>query len=290
MIQTKWLRRMGCALVCLGMLATGCKVSQQSGKQPTVYTNKGRSTEAVLSSLLESQKGWNSVKATLRAEITFGKRTFSSRINLQAIRGEGIRLSIVPFPLVEAARVWITTDHIVVVDLINGVYAQLPYADLKDKFAFTPTYEQMEALLMGQVFDPEGDLLTLEALRRLAAHREPHGGFILKGGRGSHKYEFAVNSSCQISHFAHKDRQGARQFVASYDGRSKLTEETTLPELTKFEVHASSGQLSAPRGGMSLEWQRISAVPAEELNVRPLIKPQYKRLTLEHVLRVLDSL
>ena len=65
------------------------------------------------------------LKGNLQAEILIGKETYSSKVNATIVRGQGIYWSVVPFPLIEAARVWFTPQGVTAIDKIHGRYAEV---------------------------------------------------------------------------------------------------------------------------------------------------------------------
>lgn len=290
MVQAKGAKRLSVILMLGFALAlVGCRVKQPQDRGVSVEQSDADRGD-MLELLLSSQRGWDGLKATLRGEINLGKRSFSSRINLQAVRGEGIRLSVVPFPLIEAARVWFMPKHTIIVDLINGVYAEVAYSELSSKLGVALSYEQIESVLLAQVFNPEGGALTLDYLRSLGLkYTEGEGSLLYSKSKGS-GYEFALTNTHTLRHYAHKDRRGARRFVASYDGRIELTPSTNLPQKSILTAYGVAGDLSAPLGKLSLEWQRVNAAERDELTIKPIIKPQYQKLTLDEVLKVIENL
>ena len=76
------------------------------------------------------------LKGNLQAEVLIGKETYSSKVNATIVRGQGIYWSVVPFPLIEAARVWFTPQGVTAIDKIHGRYAEVSYAELSSLVGF----------------------------------------------------------------------------------------------------------------------------------------------------------
>ena len=59
-----------------------------------------------------------------------------------------------PFPLIEAARVWFTPQGVTAIDKIHGRYAEVSYAELSSLVGFPISYSDVERLLLGKPFFP----------------------------------------------------------------------------------------------------------------------------------------
>ena len=88
------------------------------------------------------------LKGNLQAEVLIGKETYSSKVNATIVRGQGIYWSVVPFPLIEAARVWFTPQGVTAIDKIHGRYAEVSYAELSSLVASPISYSDVERLLL----------------------------------------------------------------------------------------------------------------------------------------------
>ena len=112
------------------------------------------------------------LKGNLQAEVLIGKETYSSKVNATIVRGQGIYWSVVPFPLIEAARVWFTPQGVTAIDKIHGRYAEVSYAELSSLVGFPISYNDVERLLLGKPFFPaearggQGRSLQLRRHRR----------------------------------------------------------------------------------------------------------------------------
>lgn len=296
------LRSRSILALAVGLLVfgSGCRVrkSPKSGGERTERSTDSRGEAARLADMatelaapMASREGWKSLKATMRGRIVLGRgREFSSRLSLQALRGRGLRLSIQPFPLIEAARLWFTPEGVVLVDLINGVYTEVSYAALGERLGFTPTYDQVESLILGQIFTPSGGA-TFDALARLNLKLVTDGSLSFGQSVANGAYELLLApSSRQLMRFSLADKQGAVCFVAQYSGAQQLGERTRLPERTSLHVYDTKASRGAELGSLDLEFQKVGEGSVDQMQINPVIKPSYERLSLDEVLKVLEKL
>lgn len=111
-------------------------------KTPRLETS-AEHAESLLSLLEQRGENWSAIRGSFGASIKGGGKSVFSRVNFTAIKGQGIKLSIVPLVFVEAARLWFSTDGITLVDLINGRYAQESYEALSERLGFPVNYDHL---------------------------------------------------------------------------------------------------------------------------------------------------
>lgn len=283
LIKPHGLRALCALAVLLSTLACGTsRGTIGSAPEGAVEQTHG----ALLERLQERAQSWPPIKATLQGEIVLGGRELSSRINLSAVRGQGIRLSAVPFPLVEAARVWFTPQGVTFVDLINGRYAEEGYEAFSERLGFAIDYHQIEALLLGMVFVPGGQG-TSASLASLAYRGERSGGHQLSGSTGGYQYQFDLSATGFLQLFAASTSAG-RVFEASYDELSGGDTSSVFPARSNYTLYGRTG---SQRGRLSLEWSRVRAVSdTESLGITPSVRSSYERISLDQIMRMLDKL
>lgn len=285
------------ARVCLLLGVVGFLASCGSKRHVGPSTRGLAQTEreryyAALEHLEGERRGWSAIRGSIKGEIDIKGKNLSSRMNLVATRGEGIRLSVVPFPLVEALRVWFTREGVTVVDLINGRYAQESYLVFSEHLGFELGYEQLEALLLGQIFVPSSSRQDTDALRSLAYTALPDGMASLSGRVRKFRYEFGLSSAYELESFAVYGEGKARLFAASYQGRESLSPQTTMPRSTELALYRGQGLSEAtPLGHLRLQWSRINAQDEPDLEaLQPRIRPSYERISLQDILKLVNAL
>lgn len=252
------------------------------------YTS-GVSVEADKSALLArietNRVAWSAVRGSWQGDISLGSKSFSSRINVSAVRTRGMYLSVVPFPLIEAARAWFMPEGITIVDVLNKRYVETSYAELSRHLGMTIDYAQVEALLLGQIFVP-GRGTTARDIETLNYTSTPQ-GHRLDGIAGGYAYTFGLDHEGLLRSIEVRAGRIAKQplFVASYAGALSLGA-TALPESTTMTFLSDQGE---QRGQLSLVWSRLIESDTA-LEITPRIRQGYQRVELDAVLHLLQQL
>lgn len=279
-------------LLALGLplLLGSCGASKRSAERQPLETQSADRYPTSLERLQRERSSWQGIKGSIRGEITSRDKRFSSRLNLLALRGQGIRLSVVPFPLVEAARVWFTPEGVTLVDLINGRYAQESYLTFSQYLGLEITYAQVEALLLGQVFVPGQTDSSMRALRALSYRPEADGTATLEGLFGAYGYTFELSTEGDLTAFVVRRQADAHRLLeANYIERQRLSTETSLPQRTEFRLyreHETSTQETVAQ--LTLDWIKMQeATEQDRPQIEPRIKEHYQRIRLEQILKMI---
>ena len=115
------------ALGALALTLSGCGLLQQmrEGEEPVAARPIDTSREARLRVFQSAPAYASTLRGALSAELFLKKDNFSSKVNATILKGQGIYWSVVPFPLIEAARVWFTREGVTAVDKLHGRYAEV---------------------------------------------------------------------------------------------------------------------------------------------------------------------
>lgn len=276
------------------LLSSGCDLARRSQRSTDTPTaGAGAYAEARLRSLLASPtvptSGEGSVlRGAINLQVQLGKETFSSKVNTTIQRGQGIYWSIVPFPLVEAGRVWFTPEGITAVDRIHGRYAEASYAELSDYLGFPLSYPEVEALLLGHPFLPKAakerraEDLIYRAYSgggaELSGHLRPSAS---QGAqRYTYRWGFGRTGYAELFDVWHQEALRGRVFALRYTAPSSL-----LPERT--ELYLGRELEAAPR--LVIDWGRVQPYAGTPPSLKPQIKPSYQRISISTLLRVLAS-
>lgn len=275
-----------CSLLAMGTLLLGsCGVTRPSYESPNIEAGSSRAD--ILTSIERSSGAWRALRATQQASIKFGSRELNSRMSMHCVRGEGIRLVLTPFPLVEAVRAWVTRDGITVVDVLGGRYAQEDYAAISARLGIELSYEQIEALLLGRMFTHRG--ADAAALRALDFTPQTNGGSLWSSKLSSrYTYTFDLDARGLLEE-AKLSRANQDVLRVLYQGHFALdTSGAMAPQQMTF-ILPETGLSSSRRAELEIEWTRASIVEPTELSIEPSIKPSYTRISIDQVLKMIKS-
>lgn len=270
------------ALIVL-LLTLGACSTKRRAQAPSASV---RQEKAAILTALERQAGsWQGLRASLQMQLSLGQRSVSSRVSVHCIRGKGIRMSAMPFPLIEAARAWFTEEEVILVDLIGRRYAQESYETLSSMLGLKITYEQIEALLLGRVFSPEGT--GTSPLRRLTFKPlAPSGAELSYRARGGYEYAFVLDEGALL-HTSSLLRSGSELLRVEYSRHNTLDEiGSMLPgeAIYSFMGHTPT---AAPRARVEVQWSRTTIVEPEELNIQPNVRSGYSRIGIDKIIELI---
>lgn len=274
------------AILIVTLSSCGARKSTPVLDEVAWQTNKQADIKGYL---IAQRNDWTALKASLRAEISIGSKSFSSRVALSAARGQGLRLSVIPFPLVEAARLWFTPEGITFVDLIHGRYASETYASLSERLGFVLGYEQIEALFLAKVFAPNE--VDQEAGVRKLKHLVWDTKHILEGRLEGYSYFFTLSAvPLNLESFVISDKSSKQErFRASYSGYKADGGAGQMPQEFSLELYKPESNRAA-LGKLTLQYNKVTALEsAEGLGLTPKIKPQYERIDLGQIIQLIKQ-
>lgn len=278
-------------IIYVGLIAlslSGCgthRVNRESKKVESLISKESSLKEY----LIDRRGDWTAIKASVRAEIEVGQKSYSSRVNLTAARGKGVRLSVVPFPLVEATRLWFSPEGITLVDLINGRYASEDYASLSDRLGFSLGYEQVEALFLARVFAPE--VSDQSAGIQKLGYKDSPAGHKLFGSIQNYGYRFDLSPDAILHSFVvFALSTGQERFRANYSDYTEADSRAHLPQELTLELYKPNST-SVSLGKLKLQYNKVSLPEnTDGLGLEVKIKPQYERIDLGQVLQLINRL
>ena len=105
----------------------------------------------------------------MKFTVEVGKRQMTLTGNLKMKRDDVIRLQLMAFGFVEAARLEFTNEYILIVDRINKQYLRVPYAQLDFLRNSNIDFTMLQALFWNELFQPGKQKLENRQLRKFGA-------------------------------------------------------------------------------------------------------------------------
>ncbi|MDY3090990.1 MAG: DUF4292 domain-containing protein [Porphyromonas sp.] len=280
-------RGLATLLILLALAACGVSKRQRPSSGGTAVE---QSRSALYQQLELNGQSWTALKGKLQGTINSRGKEVTARIQIQAARGQGIRLSAHVL-LFEVARVWFTPQEVTFVDLVNGGYAQESYERFGQRLGITVDYGQIEALLLGAVFTP-GKGATIRDLQLLAYAPLTLGEHQLSGETHGYRYSFRLSPSSVLRAISVENSRRQRLFGAEYrSSASQGLPTCTTPAESVYSLYTtgSGSEATSPSSTLSLEWQSVDMLEsADGLSLAPIIKDKYTRIDLGAILKMLN--
>lgn len=143
--------------ILLGM--TACKTTSET--TAVSGTLDGMSASDYFKQLIESNLDYNTLSFKMNVELNAGKKAINSKATLKMEKDKNIQISVQPFLGIEAFRLQITPDSIIVIDRLNRRYIAENMAQLKAQNT-NFDFSVLQALFTNEIFVPnKGGLVTL---------------------------------------------------------------------------------------------------------------------------------
>jgi len=152
------------------LLLSACGSHKKVVKTTTTSTEKTDGTQAFLRKVQANAQSAQFLTSKLKLSITAGGKDISLTGNLKMKRNDVIRLQLMALGFVEAGRLEITQDYVLIMDRINKQYVKASYNNVDFLRQSGLNFQTLQALFWNELFIPgqttveEQDLAQLKAV------------------------------------------------------------------------------------------------------------------------------
>ena len=161
------------AIMALPLILASCGAKKKAVEETTpAAANITRSV------FLEKVKGNASpqqpqfITSKVKFNVAAGSQDVSLSGNLKMKRDDVIRLQLMAFGLVEAARLEFTKDYVLIMDRINKQYLKAPYADVDFLRSSGLNFHTLQALFWNELFQPNHTTLSADDFEKFITETE----------------------------------------------------------------------------------------------------------------------
>lgn len=147
-------KSLGCLILCICLLLPTCKTHKES----------------VSALPAEKAMSFNTLSGKLNVEIITPKNTLNSDGSLRIIKDKIIQLSVQPFLGVEAFRMALSEDTVLVIDRFNQQYALEATRDVPADILSDFNFHRMQTQFINDIFHNEKTKLTLKSSSGKESH------------------------------------------------------------------------------------------------------------------------
>jgi len=153
------------ALLALPLLLGGCKSKSVVVDQPTKpLTPETLKEREYLLQVSDNALFTKFVTSKVKFSVQVGAQNLTLTGNLKMKRDDCIRLQLMAFGFVEAGRIELTPDYVLIMDRINKQYVKATYSSLDFLRNSGLNFYTMQALFWNELFIPGQSKVTDEAL------------------------------------------------------------------------------------------------------------------------------
>ncbi|WP_329903825.1 DUF4292 domain-containing protein [Porphyromonas pogonae] len=268
----------------LALIMASCGISNKVTKPETLSSDINGLSKNELINVVNSKRGeWTSLKATLNADIKYGRKDMSSKVDFSMVKGKGIRMIIIPFPFIELSRLWFTREGITVTDGINKRYAEASYKELSDNLGFPVNYDVLESLFLGYISNPGFTPDT--PLTKIFSLEHPVGIPTLTYKKGSVDIAYAINTQGLVQSLTATDTKNRGKATWKYTDYICESGTINFPSTQEINVNLSGRN----PGDIKMSFSRFNWNKVEESVVEPNVKSGYQKISLNDLKQMIKK-
>jgi len=268
------------ALMALPLVLASCgskKVVQQE-KPVVVNTEDAKFLDKVKENAVSTKFITSKVKFTVEV----GAQNITLTGNLKMKRDDVIRLQLMAFGFVEAARLEFTKDYVLIMDRINKQYLKAPYLSIDFLRNSGLNFNSLQAMFWNELFQPNRTTLSNEDMQKFTTNTDSE-DVVISLSDTKIDYSWLANQKTgriKMTNILYKDRlNGNSQLNWDYVGFTQLENSNKLfPNDMKVTLNTQNKEVKL---GIKLNYIGHET----EWETRTEISNKYREVNIDEILR-----
>jgi hypothetical protein len=278
------------AVLALPLVLTACK--SKKVVEPVVMTQEMKDKANFISSVKDNAQSTKFLTSKVKFSVEVGPQKITLTGNLKMKRDDVIRLQLMAFGFVEAGRIELTKDYVLIMDRINKQYLKAPWMSVDFLRNSGMNFQTLQALFWNELFRPNQTALVKtndkQVIDSIANYNIIESGddMIISLEEGKMDYSWLASRQeaiIRMANILYKDRfNGNTQLNWDYDQFKKLNKRP-FP-------HKSAITLTTPEKEVKLG-MTLNYIGADtEWETRTEISNKYREVSVDDILRRFMSL
>jgi hypothetical protein len=279
----KWFSIAKVAVLAMPLVLVSCSSHKKTVKEPVQMTSEVKSKVDFLTSVKGNAQTAKFMTSKVKFSVEVGPQKLTLTGNLKMKRDDVIRLQLMAFGFVEAGRIELTKDYVLIMDRINKQYLKAPWMSVDFLRNSGLNFNTIQALFWNELFRPNQASAEKDSRDSLAAYNVLESGddMIISMEHGKMDYSWLVSKEAaliRIANILYKDRfNGNTQLNWDYDQFEKLNK-SLFPRKHGITLATPEKEVKL---GMTLNY-----IGAEtEWETRTEISNKYREVTVDEILR-----
>ena len=279
------------AALALPLVLSSCG-SRKKVVEPVVLTPEMKAKSDFITSVKENAQIAKFFTSKVKFSVEAGQQKITLTGNLRMKRDDVIRLQLMAFGFVEAGRIEMTKDYVLIMDRINKQYLKAPWLSVDFLRNSGMNFQTIQALFWNELFRPNQTALAKtndkQVIDSIANYTLLESGddMIIGLEEGKMDYSWLASRNgffIRMANILYKDRfKGNTQLNWDYD-EFKLLNKRPFP-------HKSAITLTTPEKEVKLGMTLNYIGHDTEWETRTEISNKYREVTVDEILRRFMSL
>ena len=268
------------ALIALPLAFLASCKSSKSVTTVTPMAPRSMELQETLNKVLENKQTAKFITSKVKFQVQVGSQDMTLTGNLKMKRNDVIRLQLMAFGFVEAARLEFTKDYVLIMDRINKQYLKAQYEQLDFLRQSGINFYTIQALFSNELFQPGENEITPELMNKFQTSEEA-GDIIISMEKDKLSYRWLAENVGGLLHMANI------AYNDKYRGKSQLNwDYTEYKELgTKKFPTRNAVVFSTPKSEVKINITLNYIGNEEDWETRTAVSAKYKEVTVDDILR-----
>ena len=276
------------AVVALPLVFTACGSRKKVVKEEAPITPEMQSKIDFIARVNDRAQTTKFLTSKVKFSVEVGQQKLTLTGNLKMKRDDVIRLQLMAFGFVEAGRIELTKDYVLIMDRINKQYLKAPWMSVDFLRNSGITFSTLQSLFWNELFRPSVVTVEKHATDSIADYNLLDSGddMIISLEQGKMDYSWLASRNdaiIKMANILYKDRfNGNSQLNWDYDQFEKLNK-SLFPRKSAVTLTTKEKEVKL---GMTLSY-----IGAEtEWETRTEISNKYREVSVDEILRRFMSL
>lgn len=219
----------------------------------------------------------NNISGKISLELKLKNENINSNAHFICNKNEAIRITLIPFPFIEVARIWFNRDGVYIWDKINSAKIEESYASISSRLGIEINYQMIESFFLGDVFtkniSPQNNRI------KYCKRNEADNGYSLEGESFNMLYKFLFNNSALPSEICIRSDKSTNKLIIKSNGYQSINDKYILP--IKQDISLNNYDKDIFR--LSIDYQSIDINTSNKLNTNVNMPSNLTRVDLTDI-------
>ena len=271
------------AVLALPLVLTACGSKKKAVQEPVPLTTEQKAKADFISSVKDNAQTTKFITSKVKFSVEVGPQKLTLTGNLKMKRDDVIRLQLMAFGFVEAGRIELTKDYVLIMDRINKQYLKAPWMSVDFLRNSGLNFNTLQALFWNELFRPNQNTVQKQTVDSIGSYAILESGddMIISLEEGKMDYSWLAsrsNSLIKMANILYKDRfNGNTQLNWDYDQFEPLNK-GLFPRKSAVTLTTPEKEVKL---GMTLNYIQAET----EWETRTEISNKYREVTVDEILR-----